>query len=117
VCEEATIVTDVSADVAGETSREALAAERLRSTRYLGVFRFVGVTIAFAMNGIVPHLLPAGARYQSDVRLFACYWIVAAAIFWTTRRGTSPRRFAGLAVAPVHMPFALLLQDPVAADD
>src|SRR5262249_1993637 len=83
-----------------------------RSARYLGIFRFVGISIAFAMNGLLLHLLPAGARYQSDVRLFACYWVVAAGIFWTTRRPQAGR-FIGLDVALVDMPFAFALEADV----
>ena len=63
-----------------EASRGALRGERLRSVRFLGVFRFVGISIACAMNVLVPVLVPRALPYQSDLRLFACYWLVAAVL-------------------------------------
>src|SRR5689334_16023349 len=109
VCEEPTIVAGKavaqrdgharSTSVVAAAARVAIAAERQRSARYVGVFRFVGITIACAMNLGVPLVLPAAARYQSDPRLFACYWVIAAVIFWTTQRTESGRRLVGFDVA------------------
>ena len=41
-----------------EASREAVAAERARSIRVLGVFRFVGITLAAVLNVVVPLFIP-----------------------------------------------------------
>jgi hypothetical protein len=45
-------------DPGAEASRAAIAAERLRSIRFVGLFRFVGISIAFALNRRLP--APAG---------------------------------------------------------
>jgi len=54
---------------------------------------------------------PAGARpFQADSRLFASYWLAAAAVFWATRHSARAARLVGLDVALVDIPFAFLLQ-------
>jgi len=96
-------------DPGAEASRRALAAERLRSTRWLGVFRFVGISIAFALNLLVPEVIPGARAFQSDVRLFACYWTAAAAVFWATRRSERTARLVGLDIVLIDMPSTFLL--------
>ena len=86
-------------DPGTEAARHALAAERVRSARFVSVFRFVGISIAFAMNLIVPRVIPEARAFQSDVRFFACYWLVAAAIIWATRHSGLGARPVGLDVA------------------
>ena len=54
-----------------EASREAIDAERLRSIRFVGLFRFVGISIAGALNLLLPLVVPATQAYQSDLRLSA----------------------------------------------
>jgi adenylate cyclase len=95
--------------VGGEVSREAIRAERLRSIRFLGVFRFVGIAIAFTLNLLVARFIPAALRYQTDVRLFACYLAVASIVFWLTRRPGLAERVAGFDVALVDMPFTFAI--------
>jgi adenylate cyclase len=112
VCEESTIVATPGPV---EASREALAAERRRSVRVLGVFRFVGITIGGVLNALVPWVIPQGAAYQSDVRLFAGYWVAAAAIFWAARRSGRIARFVGLDIPLVDMPILYLMQADVVA--
>src|SRR5207249_2707900 len=79
-----------------EASRHAVAAERVRSARFVSVFRFVGISIGCALNLLVPYAIPAQAAFQSDVRLFACYWILAAGVFWATRHPRLGARLVGL---------------------
>jgi class 3 adenylate cyclase len=89
---------------------KALADERLRSLRQLGVFRFVGISIAGALNLSVPMLVPELARFASSRALFLSYWLVAAAVFWASRRSRAVTRLMGLDIAVIDMPFAFLLQ-------
>ena len=73
-------------DAGAEASREAIAAERLRSIRVVGLFRFVGISIAGALNLLLPLVVPAAQAYQGDLRLYAAYWLIATAVFRATRR-------------------------------
>jgi len=75
-------------DPGAEASREAIAAERLRSIRFVGLFRFVGISIAGALNLLLPLVVPAMQAYQSDLRRYAAYWLIATAVFWATRRSS-----------------------------
>jgi hypothetical protein len=75
---------DELTDAGTEAARLALAAERLRSARVLGLLRFVGISIACALNLLLPEVLHETRALQADIRLFACYWLVAAAVFWRT---------------------------------
>ena len=77
---------DELTDAGTEAARQALAAERLRSARVLGLLRFVGISIACALNLLLPEVLHETRALQADIRLFACYWLVAAAVFWANRR-------------------------------
>ena len=81
----------------------------------LGMFRFVGITIGGALNSLVPLVIPQGAAYQSDLRLFAGYWLAAAAIFWAARRSGRIARFVGLDIPLVDMPILYLMQADVVA--
>jgi adenylate cyclase len=99
---------------AGATD-QAFAAERLRSIRFLGLFRLIGVSLAAALNVILPVVVPASRPFQSDVRLFACWWLLAATVFWASRRSARMAAFVGLDVPLIDMPFTYLLQARVIA--
>ena len=45
-------------DPGAEASRAAIAAERLRSIRFVGLFRFVGISTAGALNLLLPLVVP-----------------------------------------------------------
>ena len=62
---------DELTDSGGETVQRALAAERLRSARVLGLLRFVGISIACALNLLLPAVVLETRTLQADVRLFA----------------------------------------------
>jgi len=102
VCEETTIV-GTGPDVA------AFAAERARSVRLLGLFRFIGVSFAFALNAFLYRVMPEAARYQSNVAIFATYWLASAAMFWLTRGPERAADVAGLDIPLVDMPFNYVL--------
>jgi len=72
-------------DSAREASRRALDAERLRSSRVLGRIRFIGITIAFVFNWLLPTIAPGATRYQASLPLFAAYWLAAALVFRAVR--------------------------------
>ena len=102
-------------DAGAEASREAIAAERLRSIRVVGLFRFVGISIAGALNLLLPLVVPAMQAYQSDLRRYAAYWLIATAVFWATRRSSRLAALVGVDVCLVDMPFVYLLQASVIA--
>jgi len=102
-------------DPSAEASREAIAAERLRSIRFVGLFRFVGISIAGVLNLLLPLVVPATRAYQSDLRLSAAYWLIATAVFWATRRSSRLAALVGVDVCLVDMPFVYLLQASVIA--
>jgi len=102
-------------DPGTEASRHAVAAERVRSARFVSVFRFVGISIAFALNLLVPYAIPKQAAYQSDIRLFVCYWLLAAAVFWANRQPGLGARLVGLDVVIIDMPCSFLLEWDVVA--
>ncbi len=104
-------------DPGTEASRAAIAAERRRSIRFVAWFRFLGISIAFALNEILPSLLHGARPFQADSRLFASYWLAAAAVFWATRHSARAARLVGLDVALVDIPFAFLLQWTVVVGD
>ena len=97
-------------DSAREASRQALEGERLRSSRIIASNRFVGISIAFVFNWLLPVLWPAAARYQASIPLFAAYWLVAAGLFLVGRRSDRVARLFGLDVALLDMPAAFALQ-------
>jgi adenylate cyclase len=94
---------------------QAFAAERLRSIRFLGLFRLIGVSLAGALNVVLPLVVPASRPFQSDVRLFACWWLLAATVFWASRRSARMAAFVGLDVPLIDMPSTYLLQARVIA--
>jgi adenylate cyclase len=96
-------------DSAREASRRALDAERLRSSRIIGTNRFVGISVAFVFNWLLPVIFPSAARYQGSVPLFAVYWVAAGAVFWASRRSERVARFVGLDVSLLDMPAAFVL--------
>jgi adenylate cyclase len=91
-------------------SERALAAERLRSTRFVGLFRFIGISIAGLVNALLPRLVPAAQVFQSDIALSVAYWLAAALVFWGTRRSRRLAALVGIDVCLVDMPFVYLLQ-------
>ena len=99
---------------AGATD-EAFAAERLRSIRFLGLFRLIGISLAATLNVVLPIVVPASRPFQSDVVLFASYWLVAVAVFWASQRSVRMAAFVGLDVPLIDMPFTYLLQARVIA--
>jgi hypothetical protein len=52
-------------DPGTEASRRAVAAERVRSARFVSVFSFIGISIAFALNLLVPYASPAQKAFQT----------------------------------------------------
>lgn len=89
-------------DSGAEASDRALTEERLHSARAVGLFRFVGISIAWILNYAFPAL-------QSDVRLFAGYWLAALAVFWANRRSDRVALLLGLDIAFIDMPFLFFL--------
>jgi adenylate cyclase len=104
-----------SAELAADLFEGALAAERLRSIRFVGLFRFVGISIAATLNLLLPRVVPALQVFQSDLRLSGIYWLVATIVFWATRRSPRLAALVGIDVCLVDMPFVYLLQASVIA--
>jgi adenylate cyclase len=100
-------------DSARETTRRALDAERLRSSRVIATNRFVGISIAFVFNLLLPTLAPTAAQYQGSIPLFAAYWIAAATVYVAVRRSDRIARLVGLDVSLLDMPAAFALQLPI----
>src|SRR4030095_17063718 len=94
-------------DAGTEAARQGVAAERLRSARVLGLLRFVGISIACALNLLLPEVLHETRALQADIRLFACYWLVAAAVFWANRRSVRIAQLRRGATAAVGRAFVL----------
>ena len=90
-------------DFAADASRRALDAERLRSSRVLARIRFIGISIAFVFNALMPVFAPAQAQFQGSVALFAAYWFAAAAIHTAVRRSDRAARLVGLDIPFVDM--------------
>jgi adenylate cyclase len=91
----------------------ALDAERLRSSRVLARIRFIGISIAFVFNALMPVFAPGQAEFQGSVALFAAYWLAAAAIHTAVRRSDRAARLVGLDIPLVDMPAAFALQHPL----
>jgi len=108
---------------ADAVSQRALAAERLRTGRLLARIRLAGITVAFALDWGLPKCFAEGAHYQSSLRIFGIYWVVAASLCLAGLRSERMARLVGLDVALLDMPAAFALQlsasgrpgDPVAA--
>jgi len=105
-----------------EGTQCALAAERLRTGRLLARIRLAGITVAFALNWVLPKCFAEGAHYQSSLGIFGIYWVVAASLCLAGLRSERMARLVGLDVALLDMPAAFALQlsasgragDPVA---
>src|SRR5262249_62240155 len=54
---------------AHEVTQRAVAAERLRTARLLARIRLAGITVAFALNWVLPTCFAEGAQYQSSLRV------------------------------------------------
>jgi adenylate cyclase len=106
-----------------EVIQRALADERLRTSRLLARIRFVGISVAFAFDWLLPALFPEAARYQSSLRVFGVYWLVAATVYLAIMWSERMARLVGFDVALLDMPAAFALQlstraaysDPAAA--
>jgi hypothetical protein len=76
-----TTITDSAPrfDPGDDVFQRALAAERLRNARRLGVARLVAITVFIVLTLVFRHTRwPIGPSFG----LFACYWILAAALLW-----------------------------------
>src|SRR5262245_15743710 len=106
-----------------EVTQRALAAERVRTGRLLARIRLAGITVAFAVNWVLPMCFANGAHYQSSMPIFAIYWVVAASLYLADLRSDRMVHLVGFDVALLDMPAAFALQpsarglsgDPVAA--
>lgn len=76
----------MQAGPADEVSRRALGAERLRGSRLIARIRFVGISIAFFFNWIMPGIFADAAQYQAPVPAFAAYWVAAGVLYLAGRR-------------------------------
>src|SRR4029453_3845586 len=85
-----------------ETARRALDAERLWTSRLLTRIRFVGISVAFACNWLVPVVFPTGARYQSNLHIFGVYWVVAGGLYIAGLGPERPGRLVGVGGGAVH---------------
>ena len=92
-----------------ETFRRALAEERARNMQRLNLFRFIGVSVAWAFNLILPLFIEAARLRQANLRLFAIYAILAGGIWWHGRRALAATNSGWLAVPFVDMPIIALL--------
>ena len=92
-----------------EVSRRALGAERLRSSRLLARVRFIGISIAFLFNSIMPSVFHDAAQYQAPVPLFAAYWLAAGALYLAGRSSDRVAGLVGLDIPLLDMPAAFVL--------
>ncbi len=88
----------------------AVEEERLRSARRVSAFRLAGVSIAFVLNWLMPYALPEALALQADLRIFAAYWVLAAAVLVAAQRFDAVARLVGLDMPLVDMPMIFLLQ-------
>jgi len=106
-----------------DATRRALDAERLRTSRLLARIRFIGISVAFAFNALLPVLFPGAVQYQTSLHVFIPYWLLAAGVYLAGMRSERMARIVGLDVAFLDMPAAFALQlsaggghgDPVSA--
>jgi adenylate cyclase len=104
-------------------TQHALVAERLRTGRLLARIRLAGITVALAVDWLLPKCFAEGAQYQSSLGIFGIYWVVAASLCLAGLRSERMARLVGLDVTLLDMPAAFALQlsasgrpgDPVAA--
>jgi len=95
---------------AHEVTQRALAAERLRTGRLLARIRLAGITVYFVVNWCLPKCFAEGAQYQSSMRTFAVYWVVAASLCLAGLRSERMVRLVGFDVALLDMPAVFALQ-------
>lgn len=87
----------------------ALARERVQSARRVNLLRFWGVSAFFALFLVLGPVLRVPG-WSGNLHLFAVYWVVTAALFWSGRRYGTAARLASLAIALVDVPMVFLLQ-------
>jgi adenylate cyclase len=92
-------------DSADGVFERALAEERLGNARRLNWIRVLGLTVFLALLGLLRTRVAVGP----PVGLFACYWALAVAVMWTSRRSARVARLGGLAIPFVDMPMVALL--------
>lgn len=85
--------------------RRALAAERLRNARALNLGRFRSLTLFFALDA----LLALFTGWRAHLPLFACYWVLSAAVFIMSRRSDRMARLASLTIPTMDMPMVFFL--------
>src|SRR5262245_18409482 len=98
-----------------DDATRALDAERLRTSRLLARIRFIGISVAFAFNALLPVLFPGAVQYQTSLRVFVPYWVLAAGLYLAGMRSERMARIVGLDVAFLDMPAAFALQLSAAA--
>src|SRR5262245_15714962 len=92
-----------------DVSRRALDAERLRSSRLVARIRFVGISIAFLNNWLMPSVFPDAAQFQGNVGLFLLYWFAAGVLYLAGRRSDRVAGLVGLDIPFLDMPAAFAL--------
>ena len=93
-------------DAEDDVFQRALADERLRNARRLGVARLVAITVFIVLTVVFRHTrFPIGP----SPGLFACYWVLAVALLWASRRSDRAARLGLLAIPFVDMPMVFLL--------
>jgi adenylate cyclase len=92
-----------------DVSRRALAAERLRSSRLIGRIRFIGISVTFVFNWLLPHLFANAGAYQGPVGIFLVYWLGAAAFYLAGRRSERVANLVGLDIPVFDMPAVFIL--------
>ena len=92
-----------------EDAHHLLERERLRGIRRIDVLRFWGVSAFFALFIVLGGLLRLPA-WQGNLRLFAVYWAIAAAVYAASRGAQRACRLSALAIALVDTPLVFLLQ-------
>jgi class 3 adenylate cyclase len=98
-----------SHEIGLESFRRALAEERARNMHRLNLFRFGGVSLACALNLILPAFIEAARARQANPYLFAIYAVIAGVIYRLGRDSSAVADSGWLAVPFVDMPIILLL--------
>ncbi|MFQ5477269.1 MAG: adenylate/guanylate cyclase domain-containing protein [Candidatus Binatia bacterium] len=88
-----------------EVFEQALADERLRSSRQLAIFRFAAVSALLVLL-MVFRLIDA--RWIGPLGIMALYWVLSAFAFWSSRRSRTATWMSNLAVLAIDMPIVLL---------
>ena len=101
-----------SATIKAAASQElqpSLAAERRRNVHIIGLIRFWGVSLFFALSVFLGAILDR-PEWQGNLLLFTGYWVLTAA-FWLVGRGLEDSaRVGSLALCFLDMPMVFLLQ-------